>query len=84
MLMDIISLKNQLHPAPLAFREQRMFYLALYDLDEFRRHLRVNGLPQELALKEDEQAAMAGNDLELLIIAHKWIKWALFGKGLLR
>jgi Fe-S-cluster containining protein len=84
MLMEIISLKNQFHPAPLDFREQRMFHLALYDLDEFRRHLRGHGLPQELALKEDEQAAMAGNDLELLIIAHKWIKWALFGKGLLR
>jgi hypothetical protein len=82
MLMDIISMKNQLHPAPLDLREQRMFHLALYDLDGFRRHLQEKGVPEGLAMDEAEQAEMMANDVALLTFAHTWVKWALFGKAL--
>jgi hypothetical protein len=81
MLMEIISNKNRLHPAPLDLREQRMFHLALYDLDGFRRHLQEKGLPKGLAMDEAEQAEMMADDVALLTFAHTWIKWALFGKA---
>jgi len=81
MLMDIISLKNHSHPAPLDLREQRMFHLALYDLDGFRRHLITHGFSEGHALKARAQAASEGSDLALLEFAHAWVKWALFGKG---
>ena len=81
MLMDIISLKNQSHPAPLDLREQHMFHLALYDLDGFRRHLRAHGFPEGHVLKDKAQAALQGSDVDLLGFAHDWIKWALFGSG---
>jgi hypothetical protein len=80
MLMDIISLKNQFHPAPLDFREQRMFHLALYDLDGFRQHLRGGAYPEGHPLKKEVQMALEGSEVELLIFAHTWIRWALFGK----
>ena len=80
MLMDVISMKNQYHPAPLDFREQHMFHMALYDLDGFRQHLQEHGLPETLALEEAAQAEMLADDVKLLSFAHEWIKWALFDK----
>jgi uncharacterized protein len=80
MLMEIISMKNQWHPAPLDLREQRMFHLALYDLDGFRRHLQAKGMPEGLAMDEGEQAEMMADDVALLAFGHTWVKWALFGK----
>ena len=81
MLMEIISLKNQLHPAPLDLREQRMFHLALYDVDGFRQHLRKADFNEEHPLNREVQTVLGANDIDLLEFAHAWIKWALFGKG---
>ena len=80
MLMEIISLKNQFHPAPLDLREQRMFHLALYDLDGFRKHLQEGGYKEGHPLGEEVRWALKGTDVDLLEFAHSWIKWALFGK----
>jgi Fe-S-cluster containining protein len=81
MLMDIISWKNQFHPAPLDLREQRMFHLALYDLDGFRQHLRAKTSTEAYPPDAEVQTAVAGNDVDLLAYAHTWIKRAIFGKG---
>jgi hypothetical protein len=80
MLMDIISLKNQLHPAPLDLREQRMFHLALYDLDGFRHHLQEGNYSKEHPLGKAVHAALEGTEVDLLVFAHTWIRWTLFGK----
>lgn len=81
MLMDIISLKNQIHPATLDLREQRMFHLALYDLEGFRQHLREGDYCEGHPLSKDAQTALKGTEVDLLAFAHTWVKWALFGKG---
>ena len=39
MLMESIQLKNQFRPGPLKPDESRLFYLACYYLDNFRKHL---------------------------------------------
>lgn len=78
MLMDIISLKNQLHPAPLDMREQRLFAMALYDVDGFRVHLRSHGLPPTLAMPAAEEAELMNDEAALLEFGHTWLKWALF------
>lgn len=80
MLMEIISLKNQFHPAPLDIREQRMFHLALYDLDEFRKHLQEGDYKGEPPIVEEVRSALEGTDVDLLVFAHNWVRWALFGK----
>ena len=81
MLMAVISLKNQFHPAPLDFREQRMFHLALYDLDGFRQHLEEGTYDEKHPLTKAVRTALEGTAEELLAFAHTWIKWALFGRG---
>jgi len=78
MLMEVISMKNQYHPAPLDLREQRMFHMALYDLDGFRQHLQKHGMPEEFAMAEATQTEMMADDVKLLAFGHTWIKWALF------
>jgi len=80
MLMEVISMKNQYHPAPLDLRKQRMFHMALYDLDGFRQHLQKHGMPEGFAMVETEQTEMMADDVKLLAFGHAWVKWALFGK----
>ena len=81
MLMGVISLKNQFHPAPLDLREQRMFHLALYDLDGFRHHLEEGNYDEKHPLGKVVHTALEGTEVELLAFAHTWIKWALFSRG---
>jgi hypothetical protein len=38
-LMEIISLKNRLRPGPLDLKSRHLFYVALYDLDNFRKQI---------------------------------------------
>lgn len=80
MLMDVISMKNQYHPDPLDLREQRMFHMALYDLDGFRQHLQQHGMPEGWAMAETQLAEILADDVKLLAFGHTWIKWALFEK----
>lgn len=80
MLMDVISMKNQYHPAPLDLREQRMFHMALYDLDDFRQHLQEHGLPDDPEVAEEGRIEILDDDVKLLEFGHRWIKQALFGK----
>jgi len=79
MLMEIISLKNQMHPAPLDIREQRIFQLALYDLDGFRQHFQDHGLPDDSEMAA-ARIEILDDDVKLLEFGHRWIKQALFGK----
>ena len=79
MLMEIISLKNQMHPAPLDIREQRIFRLALYDLDGFRQHFQDHGLPDDSEMAA-ARIEILDDDVKLLEFGHRWIKQALFGK----
>jgi len=80
-LMEIISMKNQYHPAPLDFREQRMFHLALYDLDGFRAHLETHGMPDDVPIDDVAPADIPADDVKLLAFGHDWIKKALFGEA---
>jgi hypothetical protein len=61
-------------------REQRLFAMALYDLDAFREHLGSHGVPEVLAIPADAQVELMQDDTTLLAFGHTWLKWALFGK----
>ena len=80
MLMEIISLKNRSHPEPLNLSEQRLFHLALYDLDGFREHLFDKGLAADLDLGDKRVEALKSDDEALLAFGHAWVKENLFGK----
>ena len=77
-MMAIISLKRQLKPGPLDLKASRMFSMASYDLDAFRKHIAANGLPDTLDTQGINLTTLPTDDVALLKIAFKWILHELF------
>jgi Fe-S-cluster containining protein len=77
-LMALISLKNRIMPGKLDGRQSDKFYLALYDLDEFRHQIVNNGLLDELDIPE-KLYDFLNDDETLLNFGIEWVKFQLFG-----
>ncbi len=77
-LMELISLKNQILPGPLEGAQADEFYLALYDLDEFRDQIVNKGLLDELEIP-GKLLDYLNNDEALLDFGISWVKYRLFG-----
>jgi Fe-S-cluster containining protein len=77
-LMEIISLKNRLHPGPLDPKQQHLFYIALYDLDNFRSQLFNRELLNTDDADAQELAAARTDDTVLLEIAMARVKQMFF------
>ena len=77
-MLDIISLKNQLMPGPLDLKSRHMFYLALYDLDNFRSQIKRNGLLDDFSIDSKSFDKAMEEDVELLELGMRWIKQVLF------
>jgi len=73
-LMDIIALKNRLIPGPLDLAFGRMFCLAMYDLDTFRRKIFEDGLLSDFSVETRLLADAKKDDTLLLQIGQAWIK----------
>ncbi len=80
LLMDLISLKNQLRPEPLDVKSAHIFHLALYDLDSFRLQIFDNNLLDELELEQDKIETIKIDDVALLRFGIVWVKRELFGQ----
>jgi Fe-S-cluster containining protein len=80
LLMDLISLKNQMQPKPLDLKSAHIFHLALYDLDSFRLQIFDNDLLDELELEQDKIAKIKTDDVALLKFGIAWVKRELFGQ----
>jgi hypothetical protein len=78
--MEIISLKNQLHPGTLNLNSRRQFYMALYDLDNFRNQVFNHNLLDDFDVHPKKLAAAGTNDTALLEVAMAWVKRVLFNK----
>ena len=79
MLMEIISLKNQVRPDPLDIKSGHIFHLALYDLDSFRLQIFDNRLLDELELEQDKIENIKTDDVALLKFGIEWVRQELFG-----
>ncbi len=77
-LMEIISMKNQLRPGPLDLKSRHLFYIALYDLDNFRAQIKENGLLGDADLDAASIEKAMTDDVELLKLGMEWIKKVLF------
>jgi uncharacterized protein len=77
-LMEIISLKNRLHPAPLDLKSQHLLYMALYDLDNFRDQIFNFNLLDNFQVLPEKLAAARTDDTVLLEIGIQWVKQVLF------
>ena len=79
-LMEIISLKNQLHPGRLNLNSRRRFYMALYDVDDFRNHIFKNDLLEDVEVHPEKLTAAETDDTALLEVGMEWVKQVLFNK----
>ena len=79
-LMGIIALKNQIMPGRLDGAQADRFYLALYDLDTFRREIFEKGFLDGLGIPEDLLSRVREDDEALLELGIAWIKHDLFGR----
>ena len=77
-LMEIISRKNRLHPGPLGWKSQQLFYTALYDLDRFRNRLFNHRLAEDFEVPSGKMADAETDDVALLQVAMEWVKEVLF------
>ena len=77
-LMEIISLKNQLRPGPLDLKSRHLFYMALYDLDNFRTQIKANGLLDDADIDSASIEKAMKDDVELLKVGMRWVKEVLF------
>ena len=78
-LMELISLKNQIMPGKLEGSGADIFYLALYDLDEFRVQIVEKDLLSKLNLPKDLLEKIKTDDEALLDFGIDWVKFMLFG-----
>ncbi len=78
-LIELISLKNQVLPGKLEGALSDKFYLALYDLDEFKEQIFNNNLLDELNISESLKESIKKDDEALLNFGLIWVKFMLFG-----
>lgn len=79
-LMEIISIKNRLHPGPLKLKSRLLFYMALYDLDNFRTRIFEKGLLDKFEVNPQKLKTARTDDTALLEIGMEWVKEVLFHK----
>jgi Fe-S-cluster containining protein len=77
-LLEIISLKSRLLPGPLDLKSQHLFYMALYDLDNFRHQIFDQRLFDNMDVDPPKMAAAETDDTALLEIGMQWVRQVLF------
>lgn len=80
-LMQIVSLKNRLIPGPLDDKSRHLFNMALYNLDEFKSQIQINGLLDDFDVNAKAMDAALENDVALLNLGMKWIEHVLFDQN---
>lgn len=78
-LMEIISLKNRIRPGRLEGHLADQLFLALYDLDEFKRLISAENLLAGLNIPESVVQKIQNSDEALLDFGIQWVKQQLFG-----
>jgi uncharacterized protein len=76
-LMEIISLKNRLHPGALDLETRRRFYTALYDLDDFKDRLFNNRRLWNLDVDPQKLKVAETDDAALLEVGMEWVRQVL-------
>ncbi|MCP4552788.1 MAG: YkgJ family cysteine cluster protein, partial [Bacteroidetes bacterium] len=78
-LMELISLKNKILPGKLEGAHSDQFYLALYDLDEFRTRISDHDLLNKFDLPPTLLQTLKTDDEALMDFGIAWVKYMLFG-----
>ena len=78
-LMKLIALKNQILPGRLDGVQSDQFYMALYNIDEFRSRIVEKNLLDKFNLSEELLTKIRTDDDALLNFGIDWVKYMLFG-----
>jgi len=78
-LMELISLKNTILPGKLEGHLSDKFYLALYNIDEFREQIFSKDLLDEFHISDKVLDKVQTDDEALLDLGIEWVKYMLFG-----
>src|SRR3989339_582068 len=78
-LMDLISLKNRILPGKLEGAQADIFYLGLYDLDEFLSRVFNGNLLETVSVPKAILKKIRMDDEALLNFGIAWVTWMLFG-----
>ena len=65
-------------------KKMRMFFMACYNLDEFRAFATRSRLTQLFTVSPQRMEAIGKDDLELLTFAFDWLRMAIFGEATLQ
>ena len=82
-----VEIMTSRHPAVIKNLDQTkigMFFLASYNLDEFRRFILESSFLQKFLVSNEEIIALRIDDSALMLFAIKWIKFFLFGESSLK
>lgn len=78
--MTLLERQREVASGPDADRKARMWNLASYDLDGFRRFVRKSGLVEKMGIPEARARRFDEDDEALMRFAVTWLKFALYGE----
>jgi uncharacterized protein len=65
-------------------RQQQLFYLASYKMDKFRTLVLSGRFLQVFELDDEDINAIREDDIRLLRLAYRWLRFSLFNEAVLR
>jgi uncharacterized protein len=77
---EIITHKGSLISAEAIAQKLQMFFMASYNLDQFRQFVFKSTFLKRFAISEETVKKMETDDEELLKLALQWLKFVLFGE----
>jgi uncharacterized protein len=78
--MEILTRQSAVKHGDNSEQKEKMFNLASYDLDTFRKFVLEGGLLNRLELPDRFVEKLRTDDIQLLRFAFSWLKLALFGE----
>ncbi|MBN1849063.1 MAG: YkgJ family cysteine cluster protein [Deltaproteobacteria bacterium] len=81
--MEIITSAKDLGPKDHVAQKIKMFYMASYNLDRFREFILKSGFLNRFEV-ESKVEELANDDIKLMLLAFKWLKFSLFGEKSLK
>ncbi|MBA4392521.1 MAG: zinc/iron-chelating domain-containing protein [Desulfobacca sp.] len=77
---EIITHKGSLASTEAVAQKIQMFFMASYNLDQFRQFVFKSTFLKRFAIPEETVKRMEEDDEELLRLAFQWLKFVLFGE----
>jgi uncharacterized protein len=77
---EIIQYKGSLGPEETIPQKLHMFFMASYNLDQFRNFVFKSTFLQRFDLSEERVRQIESDDEALLLLAFQWLKLVLFGE----